>query len=307
MRAKIGWVVTLLGVLVALLGLAIMIYLGPDGRRATEPHVITTDGIAIVTTPKVLGWAGVELGVRAEVPANKPVFIGIANAVDVDSYVAKTTRIEVTSFHMPWQLKSRTIKASNNLPASPIALDWWLAENAGLGGATISTTLPNETVRLAILSVGASNLGGLKVTVAYGLKGGFAKGAGLLLLGIGGVWLGLLMRRGADLLRDRGFEDDDDDDEMEFEEIEEIVYVYVDDDGVEHEVSADEAEQLGLAIDDELELEPEPEPEPEPVAKPASSSKPPVTYIFIDEDGVEHEVGEDELADYEIIDEEDER
>ena len=28
----------------------------------------------------------------------------------------------------------------------------------------------------------------------------------------------------------------------------------------------------------------------------------PVTYVFVDEDGVEHEVGEDELDQFEIVD-----
>ncbi len=30
-------------------------------------------------------------------------------------------------------------------------------------------------------------------------------------------------------------------------------------------------------------------------------------YVFVDEDGVEHEVSEDELADFEIVDEEEEK
>lgn len=299
MRARIGWAVTLLGVLVALLGLAVMIYLGPDGRKLSGPHPVDTDGIAIVTAPKALSWAGVRMSVLAEVPANKPVFVGLGNAVDVDSYIAGTQRIEVDSVRMPWEVRTRTVKGKGNLPAAPTSLDWWLADSAGLGGASINATLPDETVRLAILAVGSSNLRGLKVTVAYGLEGGFVKGAGLALLGVGGLWLGRLLRRGDELMLDRGFaagDEADEDGAGEFEEIEEVVYVYVDEDGVEHEISADEIA--------DYELEPEPVPEPIPEPEPGPQSEP-VIYVFIDEDGVEHQIGEDELDDYEIVEEED--
>ena len=154
----------------------------------------------MVTAPKVITWADVRVDVLAEVPVKKPVFVGLGNSVDVENYVGKTARLEVTSYHKPWSLKTRQIAGRPGLPGAPTALDWWLADSAGLGGASISTTLPDQTVSVAILSVGASNLSGLKVTVAYGVKGGFAKGVGLLLLGIGGaVDQRRLLRRGRDL------------------------------------------------------------------------------------------------------------
>lgn len=286
MRAKAGWGVTLLGVLVALLGIAMMIYLGPDGRRTSGPHPVETDGIAIVTTPKTLSWAGLQIDVLAELPANKPVFVGLGNAVDVDNYIKRTRRIEVDRFHTPWSVKTHNVSGEDNLPAAPTSVDWWLADSAGLGGASIDMTLPNQTVRLAILSVGSSNLRGLQLTIAYGVKGGFAKGVGLALFGFGGIWFGRMLRRGEDLWPD--VEEWD-----EGEEVEEVIYVYVDEDGVEHEISEEEA--AGYEIE-----EPEEEPDPDPELDPESGR---VTYIYIDEDGVEHEVSEEQMADYEFADE----
>ncbi len=292
MRTKVGWIVTILGALCAVAGLAAMIVLGPDSRFTSGPHQIDTDGIAVVTAPSVLSWKGVQIDVLAEVPVNKPVFIGIGNSVDVEDYVKDTKRLEVTSFSRPWTVKARNVDGRDGLSGAPTALDWWKASSAGLGGARVSTLLPDETVSAAIFSVGASNLQGLKVSYAYGIKGGFAKGGGLLLVGIGGVWGGALIRRA------EGFwEEEEDEGETVFvrrrtagegeavEEIEEVVYVYVDEDGVEHEISAEEAagyevvevvvegddDALPVEIEEALaeidaELEPEPEPEPEPEA-----------------------------------------
>ena len=306
MRTKVGWIVTILGALVAVAGLAVMIVLGPDSRFTTGPHQIDTDGIAVVTAPSVISWKGVQVDVLAEVPVNKPVFVGIGNSVDVEDYVKDTRRIEVTSFSTPWTMDTRDVDGRDGFSGAPTALDWWIAGSAGLGGARISTVLPDETVSAAILSVGASNLQGLEVSLAYGIKGGFAKGAGLVLIGLGAVWGGGLIRRGEGLgeeldagdgtvfVRRRGpdGEPGDGTDVGELEEIEEVVYLYVDEDGVEHEISADEAagyevievvveegddelpsevEAALSEIDAELEAEPDEPEEAEPTRSRATS------------------------------------
>ncbi|MET1061305.1 MAG: hypothetical protein ABWX71_00290 [Aeromicrobium sp.] len=321
MRTKLGWALSVLGVLVAVFGAAVMVLLGPDSRFTTGPHAIETDDSAVVTAPKVITWADVQVDVLAEVPVRKPIFVGLGNSVDVADFVRRTGRLEVTSFTTPWKLTTRNVKGTANLPGAPTAVDWWIASSAGLGGASISTRLPDETVSLAILSVGSSNLAGLEVTMAYGVEGGFAKGVGLLLLGIGTVWLGLLVRRGRD-------EDWDDEDE------EDVVYVYVDEHGVEHEITAEEAgdfEVVEEVVVEKSASEPTPEPardtdsvaptRPVPSAPgvltaadiaattPAPDPTPEpeqVLYVYVDEDGVEHEVSEAELAAFEIVDEEEE-
>jgi len=294
MQTKAGWIVTILGALCAVAGLAIMIVLGPDSRFTTGPHEIDTDGIAVVTAPSVISWKGVQVDVLAEVPVNKPVFVGIGNSVDVENYVKDTRRIEVTSFSTPWSVRMRDVEGREGLSGAPTALDWWIAGSAGLGGARVSTLLPDETVSAAILSVGSSNLQGLKVSYAYGIKGGFAKGVGLVLVGLGGVWGGALIRRG------EGYWEDEDEETVfvrrrtipdeefeELEEIEEVVYLYVDENGVEHQISPEEAagyEVVEVVVEgedeepveveeaqDAADAEPEPEPEPEPPRPRATS------------------------------------
>ncbi|MET0820225.1 MAG: hypothetical protein ABWY58_04625 [Aeromicrobium sp.] len=320
MRTLTGWALSVLGVLVAVAGVAAMVVLGPDSRLSTGPHAIETDDIAVVTAPKVIRWANVQVDVLVEVPVRKPVFVGLGNTVDVQNYVAKTQRLEVTSLSPPWKLQTRAVKGQPNLPGAPTAVDWWIKSSAGLGGASISAQLPDETVSIAVLSVGSSNLAGLEVTVAYGVKGGFAKGVSALLLGLAAVWIGVMV------LRSRWADDDWSDDEGDegdvpeaTHEVEEVVYVYVDDDGVEHEITAEEAADLDVVeeVVDEVEpAEPSTPTVPQivvpgvPTAAELASEAPvapgpeQVVYVFVDEHGVEHEVGADELDEFEVVDDE---
>ncbi|MFI5425581.1 hypothetical protein [Aeromicrobium sp. UC242_57] len=117
MRSKLGWAMSVLGVLIALLGAAVMVVLGPDSRFSTGPHAIETDDVAVVTAPKVISWANVRLDVRAEVPARKPIFIGLANSVDVTDFVARTQRLEVTASGVPGSSRLARSTASPACPA----------------------------------------------------------------------------------------------------------------------------------------------------------------------------------------------
>ncbi len=341
MRRRMSWVLTVFGALLAIAGLGVMLILGPDSRFTTGPHAVETEGIAVVTAPKVITWANVRIDVLAEVPVQKPIFVGLGNTVDVQDYVSETARLEFTDFHTPWKTKTRTIDGKAGLPGAPTALDWWIAGSAGRGGAGISTNLPDQTVSLAILSVGDSNLSGLKVSLAYGVEGGFAKGIGVLLLGAGAVLLGRLVRRGTPLWADRAADEDDvvyiyvDEDGIEHEisaddaeqyeivdveeiapaadvvkvddpdDEEEIVYIYVDEDGVEHEISAEEAEAYEFVDEVVVEAESAAGAASAPAADaPSTTPAERVMYVFVDEDGVEHEVTEEELADFEVVDDE---
>jgi hypothetical protein len=215
-------------VVLALLGLALVVFFGPDSRRTSGPHALDTDEFAIVTSPGVLSWAGLRVDILAQLPVNKPVFVGLANSVDVEAYVAHARHLVVDSFDYPWSYRSTAVEGEQFLPGAPTALDWWHASNAGLGAARISTTLPGDTSSVAIMSVGSTNLSGLKVSIAWGIPGAFAKGIGLVLMGLGGWWLIRLVRRGARLRAARR--------SVAWHEVEETVFVWVDEFGIEHEV-----------------------------------------------------------------------
>ncbi len=331
----IGTAVLALGAVVAVFGLGLMVILGPDGRFTSGPHAVDAKGVAVVTAPTVLSWKNVEVEILAEVPANKPVFVGVANSVDLQAYLKGVKRLEVTSFETPWKMRTRQAAGRNALPGAPTAVDWWRAHAAGLGGAAIKTRLPDETVSAAILSVGSTNLRGLKVTIANGVQGAFLKGLGLLLAGGGLAWAGLLARRGEYLWESDGEDDADESwsgdesptvilprqarvarvasagggEDAPDEEVHEV-YVYVDEDGVEHEISAEEAaqyevvhqvEHLVEGEDSEVVASRPAAPAPQPPGEPDDDE--PTMYFWVDEHGVEHEVTEDELHEFELYDE----
>lgn len=297
MVRRLAWPAVVLGAVLAVLGIAVMVVLGPDSRFTTGPHDVDTDGVAVVTAPGVISWRDLRVDVLVEVPVDKPVFVGLGNTVDVQDYVGGTQRLEVTSFRVPWTVRTREVDGRPALPGAPTALDWWLADSAGLGGAAISTRLPDESVSLAVLAVGASDLSGLRVTFAYGVEGGFARGTAALLVGVGLVWGGLLLRRAPAAVGTGGA------DAVELEEVEEVVYVFVDERGVEHEVSAEEAERLQARLAGGTPQEPTPAAAPAP-AGPAPAAVEEVVYVFVDEDGVEHEVPADQLDAYQVVDDE---
>lgn len=276
MRTRLGLATLVVGVLLAVLGGAVTTLLGPDGRYVTGPHEVRTDSL-VVTRPAVLGWQGLELDVLAELPAEKPVFVGLGNAVDVEDYVGQTRRIVVDGVGRPWDPTYEEVDGGVNLDASPVSLDWWLAAEAGLGAAHLSTTLPDETVEVAILPVGEADLTGLRVSLAYGVPHGFAWSLGALLLGLGLALLGVLVWRGVPLRPEPALvwldEDDEELDEpvrpapvpADDEAVEEqVVYVLVDDDGTEHEITAEEAAAAGYEVVEEVVVEDAAAPEGDP-------------------------------------------
>ncbi|WP_019145256.1 hypothetical protein [Aeromicrobium massiliense] len=269
MRTRLGLATLVVGVLLAVLGAVVTALLGPDGRFVTGPHEVRTDAL-VVTRPAVVGWQGIELDVLAELPAEKPVFVGLGNAVDVEDYVGRTRRLVVDHVGRPWDPTYEEVAGEANLDASPVSLDWWLASEAGLGAAHLSTTLPDETVEVAILPVGEADLTGLRVSLAYGVPHGFAWSLGVLLLGLGLAVLGVLLWRGVPLRPEPALVwlDDDEDladddrpapvaagDADTDEDVEEVVYVLVDEDGTEREISAEEAAAAGYEVVEEVVVE----------------------------------------------------
>jgi len=215
MRRLVGIVlmVVALGCIVA--GTAIAVLLGPDSRAVTGPHPMSVDGIALTTAPDVLSWAGPTVTVLVEVPDQQPVFVGVANSVDVNDYLRDTRLEQVDSYEVPWTVTTTEVDGEDFVPAAPTALDWWLAEAAGQGGAALTFRLPDETVSIAVIAVGDATLDGLQVTASYDVAGGFGYGLGLVAFGLGlGLFGWISFRRAAfvdeDWVDEEGDEDWDD-------------------------------------------------------------------------------------------------
>lgn len=198
MRRLVGILLMLAAVGCSLAGTALAIVLGPDSRAVTGPHPMSFDGVALVTGPRVISWAGPTVTVAVELPDRAPVFVGLGNAVDVADYLGATRVQRVESFQLPWTVATREVGGRDFVPAAPTALDWWLAQSAGKGGAAITVTLPDQTVSFAVIAIGEATLEGLHVTASYDVKGGFGIGLGLAGFGVGlGLFGWIAFRRSA--------------------------------------------------------------------------------------------------------------
>ncbi len=224
MRRLAGVVLVLFGLCIAVVGAALAIWVGTDNRAVSGPHEVDVDGVAVVTAPDAITWADATVTVDAAVPGDSPVFIGVGNSVDVEDYLDDTRAVRVEAVQIPWQIDTSEQDGRESLPASPIAVDWWIEQASGMGGAVLEFELPQETVSVAVLAIGDNDLSGLTITASYDVRGGFVAGLGAIAFGVGLLLAAVVVWRGGrdDVVDDDGY-----------------VYVHYDDEGREHLVPLD--------------------------------------------------------------------
>lgn len=211
MRRLVGILLMVFAAFALVGGAAITILLGTDNRAATGPHQVDTDAAVVSTDPDVLGWAGATITVTVEVAADQQVFIGAANAVDVADYVQSTRRTEVTDYGLPWDIATRDVDGESVLPSAPGGVDWWVAQNAGTGTASLSIELPEQAFSIVVVAVGGGSLAGLEVTASYDVNGGFGIGLGLVGFGVGLGLFGWIAVQGRPMVRGADEDELDDD------------------------------------------------------------------------------------------------
>jgi len=211
MRRVVGVLLLLAGAGAVLGGIAVAVLLGPDGRAITGPHPVDTDAKALVTAPGVISWAGPTVSVDVTVPDDKPVFVGVGNTVDVEDYLLDTDRTVLRDLSIPWDATTERVDGRPYVPAAPTAVDWWLATGSGQGGAVATFELPEQTVSVAVVALGETDLDGMTITGSYDVTGGFGIALGVVALGVGVVVLGWVALRGRVVAYEDEWDDEDDD------------------------------------------------------------------------------------------------
>ena len=99
-----------------------------------------------MTAPGVISWAGPTISVDVTVPDSKPVFVGVANTVDVEDDLQTTDRIVLDRLRLPWEVETEEVTGRPFVPAAPTAIDWWIASalRTEEGGALVVATLVRE-------------------------------------------------------------------------------------------------------------------------------------------------------------------
>jgi hypothetical protein len=128
-------------VLIALVGVGLVV---AGGLQATvfAPSAVSQATLASPREPVVstavglLGLDGPRVRVDVTDGGRRPVFIGIGRAADVDAYLARVSRLEVTGHDGEGTLLTRRIGAEASLP-DPGSVDVWVTSVLATGRADL--------------------------------------------------------------------------------------------------------------------------------------------------------------------------
>jgi hypothetical protein len=122
------------GLLVAAGGLQATVFAPSSVSQAT---LLSPRQSVITTAVGLLGLEGPRVQVDATDRSRRPVFIGIGRATDVDAYLAKVDRLEVTGQDGEGGLLTKRVGTEPSLP-DPAGVDIWVVSVRGTGTANLA-------------------------------------------------------------------------------------------------------------------------------------------------------------------------
>lgn len=198
MRRFLSLLLWLAAVVCLLVGAATATLFGPDDRAQTGLLPVSGDAGVAVVEPRVLPVAGLDVLVSAQTDVERPLFLGLGNAVDVDSYTdgVAQTRVEQvqlrSSLNDPLQLVTVPVTGSDTVPVPPDEIDWWFATEQGDGAAQMQVKLPTAQAQIVVVALDGEPLSDLEVGASSYLQGAFGTGLGLIGLALGLMLFGWL-------------------------------------------------------------------------------------------------------------------
>jgi hypothetical protein len=197
----IGALLALTGLIVGSGGVAALATIGSDGKVSTGDQSFDTSGAALVTSaadlrdPEQVADIVGDPRVQLHLQSDKPVFIGVGRADDVERYLKGAPVDEISDFEVnPFKMKHDPRAGAKHV-APPGTQSFWVAKGSG----AIDWTADGGTYRLVVMNAdgsrGVSAHGDASVTVphtaaiAWSLIGG-----GLLLVLSGAATIALARR-----------------------------------------------------------------------------------------------------------------
>ena len=167
-------------------------YVTSDGENyTTSTYAVTTQSLDV----PVLGSGGLARGVLGEVRitshSSRPVFVGIARAADVASYLGSVNRAVLSDSYKPRDAGERGAGA----PATPPAAQrFWAASVSGAGERTLNWKLRDGNWVAVLMNADGSRgvAAHMRIGAEFSSLGWFGAGvlgAGLVLLAGGGLFL----------------------------------------------------------------------------------------------------------------------
>ncbi|WP_427887593.1 hypothetical protein ACQHIV_32040 [Kribbella sp. GL6] len=193
-RITLGLLLALSGLVATVAGAVAAFWLvGPDNTITTPSRELAAKGLAVVSSPELLDRHGPTLHVS--VSGDKPLFVGVAQDLDVRSYLAGSAHTQVTRFGLPAAFGTEEVRGRTNKLTPPGELDWWVAQSAT---GTQSLSWPVQDGRYDVVVMNADGTPAVGAQVTFGLQVHRLFGLCLLVLGAGVLVLALgvaLLRR----------------------------------------------------------------------------------------------------------------
>lgn len=186
-RIALGLLLALAGSLATVAGAAAAFWLvGPDNTISTPSRKLASTGLAVVSAPTLLDRHGPTLHVSAS--GDKPLFIGVAQDLDVRDYLSGVAHTRVISFDPPATFGTQDLRGGDKMLTPPGELDWWVAQSAP-GAQSISWPVQDGRYDVVVMNADGSPAVGAQVT--FGVQVHRLFGICLLVLGAGVVVLAL--------------------------------------------------------------------------------------------------------------------
>ena len=160
------------GGVTAIAGGATLAIAGTDGTLSTGRHALTSDTAALVSDRADIddfdrahvGHPALDLTVTG---SDRPVFVGVGPAADVDRYLAGASvetvdDIETGPFHLETTVRSGTARL-----APPVDQDFWVARSSGATSAATSWHLHDGRYRVVVMN--ADGTPGIHADGKFGL------------------------------------------------------------------------------------------------------------------------------------------
>lgn len=206
-------VLIIVGVSLSIVGLGLLaagsfLLIAPDsdGYLSSGKHRIDTATHALVSPEKTIqsnawtSWAYYPLGtphirVQAQSTNDRPIFLGLGPAADVDRYLTGVAIDEVTNVDFsPYRL-TKQLRPGDRLPAPPVTQRFWSAQATGADQQALTWPVQSGTYRLVVMNP----LGGPGVDVqgslAVGIPHAFGLGVGLVIAGVVALAGGIALLR----------------------------------------------------------------------------------------------------------------
>jgi hypothetical protein len=206
-----GAVLTVAGLIGTVAGIGVLAVFGSDGTANSGTHAFSTPTAALVSEPAVIrdtddfaDFAG-DPKFRVSVKSDKPVFVGVGPANDVDRYLAGAPIDEVTDFEVfPYDLE-KDRRPGTKVLGAPGSQAFWVAQNEGRDSATLRWKVRDGDYRVVVMNAdgsrGVDTMGEVAATLPNAPDYGWAAlvgGAVVLLGGIAATVVGLRRPREED-------------------------------------------------------------------------------------------------------------